>query len=177
MKTTGLNILLLLAIAFSGTVLAELYRGLDEKGNVIYSDTPFESAEKYTPPPISVVETPKVEKTGEEDVQPGPEQESEEFRYLHFDITEPAYNQTLANPVYVAVSIRLKPALNTEEKHSIWLLLDGSPVIRNSRQTRFRLDEVVRGAHQLQAQVRDSSGKIVLRTRPVVFFVQRSSAR
>ena len=52
MKNTILKSLLTALLLFTFTSHAGLYKGLDEDGNVVYSDTPFDNAEKITPPQI-----------------------------------------------------------------------------------------------------------------------------
>lgn len=164
--------MLLFTLIASFSVCAELYRGLDADGNVVYSDTPFEDAEAFTPPPISVMDKPKAktEEKAEESEKPA------EFKYLSFDITSPTNNQTIRNEPSLTVSLSLKPGLNTEEGHNIWLLLDGKPVIKNSQGLTLQLGRLDRGAHKLQAQVRDKNGKIVLRTRTTIVYIHRTSA-
>ena len=151
---------------------AELYKGLDVEGNVVYSDEPFDDAEKFTPPPISVVDTPKAgtdEKVAETE-------KPAEFKYMSFDIISPTSNQTIRNDPDVTVSLKLKPGLNTEENHNIWMLLDGKPVVKNTQSLTLQLGRLDRGAHQLQAQIRNKEGKIVVRTRTTIVFIHNTSA-
>ncbi|GMR00903.1 MAG: hypothetical protein BMS9Abin19_0245 [Gammaproteobacteria bacterium] len=148
-----------------------LYKGVDSEGNVVYSDRPFGEAEKFTPPPISIMDARKVEPKKEVVTEEKPA----EFKYTRFDIVSPTNNQTIWNEPDLTVSMKLTPALNSEQGHKIWLLMDGKPVIKNSRSMSLRIGWVERGAHQLQGQVRDKQGKIVARTRAVVMFIQHSS--
>ena len=61
MKTNSLNIcVLVIAALYSITAGAGLYKGLDEEGNIIYSDKPFNNSERFTPPAITVVDAPKI---------------------------------------------------------------------------------------------------------------------
>ncbi len=172
MKNTLFNILLTLTLIYSCPAYAVLYKGLDTEGNVVYSDVPFESAEKYTAPPISVMDAPKAradEKTAEK-------KKPAEFKYMSFDIVSPAHNETIRNDPDVTVSLKLKPGLNTEEKHKIWMLVDGKPVVKNTQSLSVQLGRLDRGAHQLQAQIRNKEGKIIVRTRTAVFFIHNASA-
>ena len=173
MKNTILKIFLVFVISSVSAyaVSAGLYRGVDSEGNVLYSDTPFEDAEKYTPPPISVMDAPKLatEKKVVEDEQPA------EFKYMGFDIESPVNEQTIRNDPDVKVSVKLVPALNTEAGHSIWLLLDGNPVMKNSLDTSFYIGRIERGAHKLQAQVRGTEGKAIVQTRTIVVYVHNTS--
>ena len=172
MKNTLFNILLILTLVCSRSAYAVLYKGLDTEGNVVYSDVPFESAEKYTPPPISVMDAPKAradEKTAEK-------KKPVEFKYMSFDIVSPAHNETIRNDPDVTVSLKLKPGLNTEENHNIWMLVDGKPVVKNTQSLSVQLGRLDRGVHQLQAQIRNKEGKIIVRTRTIVVFIHNASA-
>ncbi len=151
---------------------AQLYKGVDAEGNVVYSDKPFTSAEKFTPPPISVMDAAKakVEKKTAEEKKPA------EFKYISFDIISPKNNQTIRNESDVAVSLKIKPGLNSDENHRIWMLVNGKPVIKNSQNLSFKVGRLERGANELQAQIRDKSGKIIVRTRTSIVFVHQTSA-
>jgi len=144
-----------------------MYKGLDSEGNVVFSDTPFENAEKITPPSISVIDTPK-DKTEKEVVD---EKSSTEFKYMSFDIISPTNQQTIRSKSNVTVSLQLKPGLNTEENHSIWVLLDGKPHIENSQNMTSQLSQLDRGAHKIQAQIKNEGGKVIVRTRTTVFYI------
>jgi hypothetical protein len=52
------------------------------------------------------------------------------------------------------------------------VLVDNKPVVKNATTTSVRLGHVDRGAHRLQAQIRDKDGKTVVRTRTAVIFVK-----
>lgn len=169
MKKLIINSLLLLALTTASFANAALYRGLDAEGNVAYSDMPFEDSEKFTPPPISVVDTQKAEP--EKKVV---EKKPKEFKYMSFDITSPTNNQTIRNSD-VVVSLKLKPGLNSEENHSIWMLIDGKPVVKNTQSLSIDLGRLNRGAYKLQAQIRDKVGKVIVRTRTTVVFIHQAS--
>ena len=171
MKNTLLKSLLL-SLTFTFTVHAGLYKGLDEEGNVVYSDKPFDDAQEFTPPPLSVVDAPRV-KAKEEVAK---EKKPAEFKYTDFDIVSPKNNETIWNQPNLTVSLQLKPALNTTEGHNIWLLMGGKPVVKNSQSPSLQIGRPVRGAHQLQAQVRDKNGKIIVRTRAIVVHIKNTVA-
>jgi len=171
MKNTILVSFLMAALVAANIADAALYKGVDSEGNVVYSDSPFDDAEKFTPPPISVMKARKVEP--EKEVVE--EEKPVEFKYTRFDIVSPKNNQTIWNEPELMVSMKLTPALNSEQGHKIWLLMDGKPVMKNSQSMSLQMGQVERGAHELQGQVRDKEGKIVMRTRPVVMFIQHTS--
>ena len=165
----------LLSSAFicSFAVHAVLYKGVDAEGNVVYSDQPFVDAERYTPPPISVMDAPRAVSDKKEKAEEKPVK----FEYTKFNIASPANNETLRDEAFVNVTLELKPGLNAEEDHSIWLTMDGKILVKNSKSLNLQLDNIERGAHQIQALIKDSSGKRVLRTQTVIFHMHRSTAR
>lgn len=146
-----------------------LYKGVDADGNVVYSDKPFENAARYTAPPISIVDAPDASKD-EEPV----DDEPAEFKYLGFDIVSPTDKQTIRNDPDISVSFKITPGLNTEENHTIWVLLDNKPVVKNATSTSVRIGRVDRGAHRLQAQIRDKDGKPLVQSGVAVIFVQQT---
>jgi len=158
-------------LIFSNTAGAVLYKGVDAEGNVIYSDQPFDAAEKFTPPTISVMNAAKikVDKTKEA------EEKTAKFKYISFNIISPKNNQTIRNEPEVVVSLKIKPGLNTAKHHTIWMLVNGRPVLKNARSLSFNIGRLDRGSNELQAQIRDEKGRIVARTRTTVVFVHHTS--
>ncbi len=178
MKTYISKILLVTCLIYPFTAGAELYKGKDAEGNVVYSDTPFEDAEKYKAPPISVVDTHQVD-LKKQAIESGEAEEKKklaDFKYTKFDITSPENNQTIWNDPNLTVTLELSPPLSTELEHTVWLVVDGVAAIKNSPSTTVQLGRLDRGAHKLQAQVRDSNGKIIVRTRTSIVHIKHGSA-
>ena len=173
MKNTILKSLLAALLLFTFTSYAGFYKGLDEEGNVVYSDTPFENAEKITPPPITVIDAPKVipkQKVVEEEKQA-------ETKYKKFSITAPKNDQTIWNEPALTVSLQLNPALATAEGHNIWLMMDGKPLVKKSQSLSLQIGRADRGEHKLQAQIRNKKGKIIKRTKTVTVYIQHTVIR
>jgi hypothetical protein len=174
MKNTILTSLLLTTLLFVFTVEAELYKGLDNEGNIVYSDKPFDNAKKFTPPSLTIFDAPKLKANKEANKKDDKEEKIAEVKYTDFGIVSPADNQTLWNDPNPTVSLKLKPALNTAAGHTIWLLINDQPLIKNSQSLSLHIGHTDRGANQLQAQVRDKDGKIIARTRTIVIHVKRA---
>ena len=173
MKNILLKSLLVSTIFFTTIAHAQLYKGLDDEGNVVYSDQPFENAEKFTPAALSVVDAPK--RAPEPGKVTKDDEEAEAFKYTDFDIASPKNNETIWNNPQLAVTLRLKPELNTEEEHTAWLLMDGKVIVKNSQTATMQIGQLERGAHQLQAQVRDKAGKVVVRSRSIVVHIKHTA--
>ena len=169
-KPILLSAILASLFLFAGLGHAGLYKGLDDEGNVVYSDTPFHNAEKITPPAITVVQPTKVppeEKVAEED-------KTGETKYTKFLITAPKNDDTIWNEPQLMVSLRLKPSLDTKSGHRIWLLMDGKPLVKNSQSLSLPIGRADRGSHSIQAQIRNPKGKILSRTKPVTIHIKNT---
>lgn len=170
MKYIILKSLFIPALMFAFTVDAGLYKGLDEEGNTTYSDKPFANAKEITPPPLTVVDAPKI-KPKEEAVE---EEVPAEYKYTSFSISSPTDQQTIWNEPNLTVSLQLKPSLNAAEGHNIWLLMDGKPLVKNSQNLSLPIGRAERGTHQLQAQIRNKAGKIIKRSHSITVHVKQT---
>jgi len=175
MKTPLLKYFLLAVILNSSASNAGLYKGLDEEGNVTYSDKPFENSEQFTPPALTVVDAPKV--PAKEEVVEEEEEKPAETKYATFSISAPVNDQTIWNEPDLMVSLKLSPALNIAEGHTTWLLMDGKPIVKNSQSLLLQIGRSDRGQHTLQAQVRNKKGKIIKRTKTVTIHIKNSVIR
>jgi len=160
---------LLLIVSFSSH--AGLYKGLDAEGNVVYSDEPFANSEEMTAPPISVVDAPKIkpEPVAEEKVA-----EETETTYSRFSITSPKNDQTIWNESQLAVTTKITPALDTAQGHTTWLIMDGKALVKKSQSTSLLIGRADRGAHIIQAQIRDKKGKVLKRTKSITVHIKNT---
>lgn len=152
--------------------IAGIYKSLDAQGNIVYSDTPSVGAEKITPPPISTVESgPGLEPapaTTEEATDKRP------TRYTRFDILQPKNDDTLwDNQGSIPLSMKLEPELDTDNGHSVWVYVDGKPVVKKSASLVQPISGFDRGTHKVRAEIRDRSGKIVKRTKTIRVHIKK----
>lgn len=173
MKTLLFRYFMMTAILYSSAISAGLYKGLDEEGNVIYSDKPFKNSEQFTPPAITVVDPLKVP-AKEEVVE---EEQKAETKYTEFSISAPVNDQTIWNEPDLMVSLKLSPTLSTTEGHTIWLLMDGKPIVKNSQSLLLQIGRSDRGQHSLQAQIRNKKGKVIKQTKAVTIHIKNSVVR
>lgn len=163
--------LVLLAAAAGAT---EVYRWVDENGVIHYSDSPHPGAEKIevAEPPVmpgyrrSPAATSRSRPSAAERTQPAG------FTYQSLTITQPAAEETLWNIAgRMTVTLSLQPALRQGDRVRVYF--DGAP--REVPGSSFELDEVWRGAHNLQAEVVNEAGEVMIRSEPVRFYVQQTT--
>lgn len=170
------TIIALFSTLAAATVLAQAYKWTDEDGVVHYSDRPRAGAERVElaesvrrPPqasPAPAARSGAAAGSGEDAEQAAP------FRYESLTIGAPLAEETLWNIEGVLnVQLNLQPSL--QPGHRIRVYFDGEPRMVNS--TSFRIDEVYRGVHNIQAEVIDQSGKLMIRSMPNRFYVQQNT--
>lgn len=172
-------ILVLLGLLASAAVFAEAYTWTDEEGVVHYSDRPMpgskrielqESATNRSRPSAALASRDR--DSNSSDTTTAEEPETGPFRYESIEVSSPASEETLWNiGGELSVSVNLTPAL--KQGHQVRVYFDGTPQVVTG--TSFQLQEVHRGVHNLQAEVIDETGKLMIRSRPSRFYVQQNS--
>ena len=165
-------IFVLLALLAATAVFAEAYMWTDEEGVVHYSDRPEPGAtiidlgeRSHSRPQPTTTSTPTTATESSEQAAPG---------YTSLQITSPGPEETLWNiEATLNVSLVLTPALMPG--HQVRAYFDGIPQIVSG--TSFQLNEVYRGVHNLQVEVIDASGNLMIRSQPNRFYVQQNTVR
>ncbi len=163
----------LLAVAATSAVAATVYKWVDDKGVVHYSDQPhpsaqtveLKSAQTYTADTSSGSSTSSSSgsPTGGERVA----------SYAVCELYRPENDEVFMNTDTVVAKLRLEPALLPGNKVAIGL--DGK---RQTNQPTTGTDftiTVERGTHSVIAVVEDSLGKELCRTSPITFHVRQPS--
>lgn len=167
-------IFILLGLLAAAGALAEAYTWTDEDGIVHYSDRPYPGAKivdlgESTRPSPARAPTSTAGPSSDDGVPAQPAD-----AYSSFEIASPAAEETLWNiGGTLNVSLSLTPALLPG--HQVRVYFDGTPQIVNS--ANFQLQDVYRGVHNLQAEVIDETGKLMVRSRPNRFYVQQNSVQ
>jgi hypothetical protein len=87
-------------------------------------------------------------------------------------VSAPAPEETLWNIEGVLnVTINLQPAL--QSGHQVRVHFDGTP--RMVSGTSFQIEEVYRGVHNVQVEILDETGKLMIRSLPNRFYVQANA--
>jgi len=164
-------------LAATPAIAEDAYRWTDEDGVVHYADVPVEGAERvdlsgYTKNTgVQLFRRPAAERGTASEATAEPEGP---FRYEALAISSPAAEETLWNIEGVLnVTLALTPPL--QEGHQVRVYFDGSPRVVSG--TSFQIDEVWRGVHNIQAEVIDSTGRLMIRSQPNRFYVQQNTVR
>lgn len=167
-------VIIFLGLFAGGAAHAQAYTWTDEDGVVHYSDLPRPGATEvdlgqYSAPTSAQGQAPRpIAPVRPRDAEPEPEV----FRYESLVVASPAAEQTLWNiGGQLNVSLALNPALRPG--HQVRVYFDGNP--REVSGLSFQLQEVYRGAHNLQAEVLDENGQLMIRSQPSRFYVQQTS--
>ena len=166
-------ILVFVGLLASASVLAQAYRWVDEDGVTHYSDVPTEGAEEVqlseysrnTGARLYRERAPSAAATE----QPADDQP---FRYESISISSPGPEETLWNiDGVLTVSVALSPGL--QSGHQLRVYYNGQQRLVSG--TSFQIEEVFRGVHNLQAEVIDATGRLMIRSETNRFYVQQNS--
>ncbi|MDJ0709460.1 MAG: DUF4124 domain-containing protein [Woeseiaceae bacterium] len=168
------TILVLLGLLAVPCALAdEAYVWTDEDGVVHYSDRPRPGAKRVELQAPNASQSPSRRNAEESaDGEDDAAQPEAPFRYESFEVATPGPEETLWNiEGTLSVTLELTPALRPG--HRIRVYFDGNPRLVSG--TTFQLDEVWRGVHNLQAEVLDETGNMMIRSRTNRFYVQQNT--
>jgi len=163
--------LLLTATLLAGSVSAEIYRSVDEHGNVTFTNQPVKGAEPVQLKPLSVYGAPRIKSIADSKavVDKAP-------AYRSVTIIAPRPDETVRdNPGNVTVKAGSDPALNQGAGHRFQFFLDGKPVGDPQTAPTKTFANVDRGEHRVAVAVVDSRGKTIVRSEPVRFFLHRQT--
>jgi hypothetical protein len=161
----------LLSLVCSLAVAATVYKWVDEKGVVHYSDQPHPNAQKVT---VQAPQTYKETPVAAPAAAPAPAAAAQPASYQGCAIAQPADDQTFTNVDALTVIVRTDPTLQPGDR--IFLTLDGQPLNGGAATgTQFTLSPVDRGTHTLQAVVRNSEGGLMCQTPAVTYHVHQAS--
>jgi hypothetical protein len=156
-----------IAFACASTFAATVYKWVDDKGVVHYSDQPHPAAEKLDVQAAQTFESSPVRSTPS--ATPSNAQPAGPYRAC--TISRPENDEVFLNTDTVSVQVRLDPTLRSGDR--LTFSMDGKTV-QNGGSTSATL-KVERGSHSLAATVTDPSGAVVCSTPNVTFHVRQPS--
>ena len=180
-RKIALSVMLLLACACA-QVSAQVYKTVDEDGNVVYTDqAPKDGSEPMKLPPLSVVEAPSYEEMSrpQADEAQG-EQEGAELslrqlrsRYKGFAIISPENEQSLWNPQGL-ITLAWQAPHPLQEGMQVRASMDGEQIGLTSDRV-IPITKLERGQHLLEAVLVDARNRTIATAEPVTFFIRQPS--
>ena len=179
MRKKILNVSLFLTVVTlainTALVSAQVYKHVDEAGNVTYSDAPQKKGDQ----PISLPEPTTIE------VTPAPKSGTSEGRaktvrpkainYESVEITSPANDDAIrSNSGDITIQISSTPAL--QGNHVYAVIVDGNKV-HESAAASVTLTNLDRGSHTALIQIQDENEQTLATSSPVTFHLLRASVR
>ncbi|NKI35394.1 DUF4124 domain-containing protein [Wenzhouxiangella sp. XN79A] len=148
----------------------QIYKTVDENGNVVYTDQkPSDDAEPIPLPELTVVDpvdlgNPAV---ASDDDEPEP-------RTIEMSIVSPLADEVIINTAY-RLDVEVEFDAELPRGVEIVYRIDGEERL-TSRERSVTIDEVIRGPHTVSAELRTTDGRVLGRTEPVSFFMRQQSA-
>ena len=173
-------IFILLALLVAAGAFAEAYTWIDDDGIVHFSDRPHPGAtivdlgesSARRPSPTRRPSTPAAATPSSASDDDG--SETTTTAYTSLEITSPGVEETLWDLAETLnVTLALTPSL--QPGHQVRAYYDMQPQIVSG--TSFQIQNVYRGSHNLQVEVIDETGKLMIRSRTNQFYVRQNSVR
>ncbi len=167
-------LLLSLLLAIPMAAAAQIYRSVDEQGNVVFSDQPppaGSEGEQVELQPLNTTPAP------EPRPEPAPQEEEEAAPVADYGvtITDPANETTIPmGPGNFTVSARVEPPPGPDDL--LQLRLNGENRGDPQRSGIWELTNVFRGAHDITVSVLDKDGNDLVTSDPVRVYVLRPSS-
>ena len=154
---------------------AALYKYTDENGEVVYSEEPpYAGAKEFIPPQLQITPAIKIKPKAKPKLDESVEDES--TKYTSFQITSPKNGATFQNNAgNIGIALGINPELDVKAGHYINIFLDDVAIIKNSTNLSAALKHINRGTHNIKAELRDKSGKLILFSNNVIIYVHRHS--
>lgn len=168
----------LAGLLVSTGVAADIYKSVDEDGNVTFSDQPSAGAERIEQKKLPTVssDTPKMEFNSDDGDKGESKKKGSQKGFQGYDsiaIVSPEGGSAIrSNAGSLSVNINLQPEL--QQGHMIVLYMDGQE-LKRGRSSAFQFANVDRGEHTLTAAIETEAGDEVARSGDVTFTLLRRS--
>jgi len=148
-------------------ILADVYRTVDEEGNVTFTDEPSVDAEKIkVEDNYNIIPAPAAV----------PEQVAEEQEETPYEISiiSPAQNEGVReNSGSVTIRVQVSPELDSRKGDLLRYQFDGKQLGSLQSELTYLLTNVDRGSHIIVVSVVNSKGEVLKRSKSTLFHLQR----
>jgi len=164
-----------LLILLASAAYADVYRSVNEAGEIVFTDVPTKGSVRVELPPLSTVRPPEPSRASR--LVESRKVEENGPAYRKFEVATPEHDASIwDNQGNIKLGVLLEPALQTRSGHKIQYFLDGQPygIAEQSLVNHFQgLD---RGTHTLGAAVVNAEGDTLLSANPVTVHLHKASA-
>jgi hypothetical protein len=174
MRTFVSTLLLLFGSCLPWCAAAQIYKSVDEQGNVVFSDVPpREDGQRVVVTPLNTYATPAEAAPAEEPATAAAAVDAQYYRAI--EIVDPTADEAIReNAGNLVVSVATVPAVRGD--HRLVLVMDGRALALESSGSVFTLANIDRGSHTISARIVDSSEATVTESAPVTFHMLRAAA-
>ncbi|MGO9805075.1 MAG: DUF4124 domain-containing protein [Steroidobacteraceae bacterium] len=161
----------LISLACSVALATTVYKWVDENGVVHYSDQPHPNAQKLQIEGVQTYSSKSAAAHAPAASEPETQAEPAQS-YRGCAIAQPLDQQNLQNAQSVFIRVQTDPQVRRGDQ--IFITMDGTAL--NGGQATgmsFNVTPIDRGAHTVQAQVKDTNGQTLCQTPAITFYVQQ----
>ncbi len=159
--------------------LAEVYKLVDEDGNITYTDQPASTADTGTLEklfPLNQIPTLLVP-TDNRALAEIADGETEFFAGYNSALIVSPENDSIIPHSQISIVIQLSLSPQLQAGHRVQFWFDGAPQGQPVAATGYQIDNIERGSHSLSARVFDAQGQLLISTASVEVHVKRHFAR
>lgn len=150
---------------------AEIYRTVDENGNVVYTDRPVQGGKQVELPELSTYEALPAPPAAP--AQPNTAAATEDNPAVKLSFVQPTEGETVFNNQgNLIVAVRVEPPLEPAQKLAVQI--DDAEPVRIQEPT-HQFTEVHRGTHTVKAWVENAVGEPVGQQAAVTFYMRQAS--
>lgn len=168
-------LMVLLGFYAAGIAANEMWRWVDERGVVHFSDRPHPGAERVDLQPAQTFTAPAIPPPAPVESAAAAGAQGAAAAYARLSIVAPAAGETLWN-IGGELNVQLAVEPEIARNHELRLFLNGERVEGIPQgAAQFTIGDVFRGENTLRASIVDAQGRELVSSRAVVFYVQQTS--
>ena len=138
--------------------MGEVYKTVDEDGNIIFTDRPTTNSEEIKLKKLKTTETVKPSSSSSGSTSRG--QNQEDISYKKLLVSNPADGSSIrSNTGNVSISVVSEPSLRSG--HKILISMDGKELSKGTGKS-ISLTNIDRGTHTVNVSIIDSSSKPII---------------
>lgn len=159
----------------SGLADQSIYKQVDPKGNVTFSDKPQQGAGLIELKALPTYQpSQKANTVSATNLDQPPVVPSLEIPYQRIQILKPTNEETIwDNEGNLTVKVAVYPSLRAED--TLVLLLDGKPIKKLTGTTQVELQGIDRGTHTLSAVLQGQGGESLQSSPTITIFLHKAS--